>query len=237
MESCPTSGEADRTYCVACKSELMVGATLCPVCKSYQSRWKRVLYHIAAIGGLVTVVISLLTYMAVTFPTIWKTITWKDSVEIIAFNTDKHLVVQNVGEGDVFVSYMSFKSGHLGFSRVEHVNKIIKERSFLVHEIESKDPRSVDKNWHTLILSDDQWKSLTEKFSSKDNCYRWIVYHQSDPHFQNMRQFQKENLRTLPVDGVLFFHSGKDGHRIEQRVSLIAVPFKSPHPACAQQDP
>lgn len=226
-------------HCVACKSELMVGATLCPVCKSYQSPVKAALYQYAAIGGLVTVIISLLTYMAATFPTIWKTLAWKDSVETIAFNSDTRLVVQNAGDGDVFVSHMFFNAGQLGFRRVVHVNKIIKERSFLVHEIVFKDdPSDVVTQWLTLTLSDDQWKSLTErKIRPKDNCYRWIFYHQSDPHFQNMRQALKEHFRVLPVDAVLVFHSGKDGHRIEQRVSLSAVPFKSDSTACKQQDP
>src|SRR4051812_4081694 len=39
-EACATSPELACTQCVACKSDIVAGAALCPVCKSHQSQFK-----------------------------------------------------------------------------------------------------------------------------------------------------------------------------------------------------
>jgi len=93
----------ERTCCVMCKSDIYAGAAMCPICKSYQSDWKRKLYYCATLAGLITVTFSLLTYMISTWPEIRKTLFWRDSVAITAFDSENRIVIYNAGD----VKYLS----------------------------------------------------------------------------------------------------------------------------------
>jgi hypothetical protein len=103
-----------HTPCVACKSNILVGASVCPICKSYQSRWKNELYYYSRIAGIIIVVISLVAYMTSTWPEIKRTLFWQDSVDITAFDSKNKIVLYNSGDGKVFVSHVSLRSEKLG---------------------------------------------------------------------------------------------------------------------------
>jgi hypothetical protein len=128
----PESATHTRTLCVVCKSEICVDAVMCPICKSYQSRWKNRLYYCASIAGIITVVISLLTYVVSTWPEVKKRLFWRDSVEVTAFDSRGKIIIHNSGDGKVFVSHLSWRSEKLGNSQALKINKTIESKSFLV---------------------------------------------------------------------------------------------------------
>jgi hypothetical protein len=233
LEKPEPTGQTDHTRCVVCKSQLIAGAQLCPVCKCYQARWKNTLYQYGAIGGFLTIAISLLTYVATALPQIRKTLFWKDSISVTAYNSESRLVIENSGDGELFVSHIFFKSERPAFTGVESVDKSIKEKSFLVHDIQHGTSNDSLSNWQPALLNDDQWNARINDTSLKVDCFRWAFFTETDREFQTMRAALKQ-LRTLPVNGFVVFYSGREGSRIEQQFPLRAVLLMRDTPSCKQ---
>ena len=147
-----------HSSCKACQSEINASADICPICKSYQSRWKRELYYIATMAGIITVAISLLTYVASTWPEIKKTFFWTDAVEVIAFHSKKNIVIHNSGDGRVFVSHLLLRSSEFSYASTFRINKMIESKSFLVHELNTT-TQDWDK-WDTGLFIDEFWQKI-----------------------------------------------------------------------------
>src|SRR5713101_1352007 len=99
--------------CVACQSDLREAATVCPVCKSHQTRWKNRLQYAAGVVGVFTVLASLLVYIVTSLPSLRRTLWWRDDVRVLGFNSNQDLVFANAGDGDVFVSHATLRAdGH-----------------------------------------------------------------------------------------------------------------------------
>jgi hypothetical protein len=120
-------------------------------------------------AGIVTVVISLLTYMVSTWPEIRKTLFWLDAVEITSFDSKNNIVLHNSGDGRVFVSHLSLRSKALGHSSLILINKTIESKSFLVHDLKMQ---TVDlSKWATRSISEDSWqKLLHERRLNENEC-------------------------------------------------------------------
>lgn len=212
------------TACVMCKSQILVGATICPICKNYQSTWKRKLYYCATMAGVVTVVISLLTYVASTWPEIRRTFFWRDAIEIAAFDSKNHIVLHNSGDGKVFVSHLSLRSKTLGHSSVLFINKTIESKSFLVHDL--KEPTADLSKWATRSISDDSWqKLLRERHLNENECVQWHFFVPDDPAYLTIKEFHSSSFREVSIDATLYFHSERNNRHLTREVGAFAVPF------------
>lgn len=232
-QTCPPQTN-ERTLCVTCKSDIAAGAAVCPICKSYQSSWKRKLYYCATIAGLITVVISLLTYVASTWPEVRRTLFWKDLVDITAFNSMGKIVIYNAGDGKVFISHLWYGSEKLSFSGAIHINKIIDSKSFLVDDVEK--PQQGSTQWGTGSFSEDLWQKMLTLRPANNECIRWFIYHPDDPGYQTIKAFLGKSFRTIPIDATLFFHSGRNGRRITRKYAMFGVPFLNRTRACGAPD-
>jgi hypothetical protein len=50
------------TRCITCKQEILAGASLCSVCKSYQRPWKNHLLYFSGIAVMIALVVSAATW-------------------------------------------------------------------------------------------------------------------------------------------------------------------------------
>jgi len=223
-----------KHQCVACKSEIFAGASICPICKSYQSRWKRIVYYCATIAGLITVVFSLLTYMLSTLPEVYKRFFWRDLVEVTAFDSKGKITIHNSGDGKVFVSHLSLRSEKLGYSQALKINKTVESKSFLVEDFGK--PNEDMSQWGTGPLSEDQWRKVLSMGGRDRDCFRWRFFYIDDPFYQTIKSFFGNDFHSLPCDATLIFHSGLDGHRISRTITIYAVPFWKRTEACAGKD-
>jgi hypothetical protein len=210
--------------CVMCKSQILEGATICPICKNYQSAWKRNLHYCATIAGIITVAISLLTYVASTWPEIRKTLCWRDAVEISALDSKNNIVLHNSGDGRVYVSHISLCSKAHGHSGVIFINKTIESKSFLVHDLKES---TIDlSKWSTRSISEDSWQKLLSKLHLNENkCVQWHYFVPGDPVYQTIKKFHSSSFHEVPIDAILYFRSGKDDQQNSRNVKLFAVPF------------
>ena len=212
------------TTCVMCKSAIRIGAAICPICKNYQSTWKRRLHYCATMAGIVTVVISLLTYMASAWPEIRKTFFWQDAVEIAALDSKNSIVLQNSGDGRVFVSHLSLHSEALGYSGAILINKTIESKTFLAYELKIA---STDlSKWATRSISDSSWQALlSERHLNENECVQWHFFVPDDPAYQTVKKHHGSSFHDAPIDAILYFRSGRDNRQHRRDVKVVAVPF------------
>jgi len=228
-----------RSYCVMCKSEIVAGAKLCPICKSHQSSCIRSIYNCATMGGIVMVVIALLTYVTSTLPEIRKMFFWQDVIEITAFDSSRHIIIHNSGDGKIFVSHLSLRSKELGHASTLTINKTVDSKSFLIHDLTT--PTKDSNKWGTgRPIREDLWQNILKKKRLTENeCLHWIYFCANDHNYQQLKTFITDvntSFREVSVDGTLYFRSGRDGHLISQDIKLFAVPFFKETKACGAPD-
>jgi hypothetical protein len=214
--------------CVICKSEITSGAILCPVCKSYQTTWKRRLQYMATIGGLATVFIAVVTYIATSWSDVRKVFFWRDRVTVTSLDSLSGVITfSNTGDGDVFISHFLLHSDAPKFSQSWAVNTLAKVNTFT-----STPPRQQqEEGWGTGSLSDQKWQEILTH--SEDECFKWVFYDVNNPHCLNLQQFCGEGFRKLSLVGSIFFNSSHDESRQTRDVPIDAVPFFRKTEACA----
>src|SRR5437879_3192862 len=98
--------------CIACRSELKAGATVCPVCKANQSSWRNTVTFLAGVVGLIALLASAITYVTSIVISAWNEHAWKDDVEVIYFTSVQNSLIANTGSGGVFVSEIEVYFGN-----------------------------------------------------------------------------------------------------------------------------
>src|SRR5580704_17390330 len=89
--------------CTACKSEIPLGASLCPVCKSYQRGWKNSLQYCAGIATLIALTVSAIFWL---YERIHGTFFYSESVKVVECSTIAPVVIVNRGDRDAFVTQL-----------------------------------------------------------------------------------------------------------------------------------
>ena len=223
------------TSCIACKSEIVAGAVMCPICKSHQSRWKNQLYYFATIAGAITVFITMLTYIVSTWPEIRKTLFWRDIVDVTQLDSMGKLVIYNAGDGKIFVSHLTWRSERSKSTGVIFINDTVENRGFLVHDLNKA---KVDMSkWRTASFSQKAWVTLNNDYGLlKSDCIQWHIYHPDDPGFMLIKAYHEDSFRAVPIDATLYFHSGRDGRLVSQNMKLFGVPFLSRKKSCQSHE-
>lgn len=212
------------TACAMCKSPIAVGATICPICKNYQSTRKRTLHYCATMAGVITVVISLFAYIASTWSEIRKTFFWRDALEISALDSKNSIVLQNSGDGTVFVSHLSLRSKALGYSGAILINKVIDSKSFLVYDL--KTVTADLSKWASISISDSSWQELLrERRLNENECIQWHFFVPDDPVYQTIKKHHGSSFHDVPIDAALYFRSGRDNRQHHMDAKVAAVPF------------
>ena len=93
----------DGRLCVACGSAIPEGAGICAACKSYQQRWKNHLEYGARVATLIVLIISAGVWL---FGRAREALFYRDDVRVISANSLRSAVVENRGDGPVFISHL-----------------------------------------------------------------------------------------------------------------------------------
>jgi hypothetical protein len=92
--------------CRYCCSDIPLEAIVCTNCKYSQSFIRNQITLLAGLGGLV----ALITYVISSFSDVRKGLFWSDALNIISVNSDSDVIVQNAGDGDVYVSGLEYSA-------------------------------------------------------------------------------------------------------------------------------
>jgi hypothetical protein len=92
--------------CRYCCSDIPVTARICLQCKCYQSSIRNQLSLFAGFAGL----IAILTYFTSSFEAIRKTLYWIDDLKLISADPNVGYVIQNSGDGTIFVDGIFYET-------------------------------------------------------------------------------------------------------------------------------
>jgi hypothetical protein len=216
--------------CAACKSDIVSGATICPTCRTYQSKWKSFFQFAAPAAGWVSLVFAALAYVVSISGQFYHALVARDDLRIVGFDTRK-LVLQNKGDTDIFVSHIQLRSKELGRSQVLIVRKIIKKSEFFEHSFD--ETKLYEKPWRVgdRTFEESAWrKLLTQGYDTP--CSRWRFFFVQDAAYIHLREVFTKNIpklfKSLPVDAHIQFDSLLAGERKRQQFEVQALPYVNP---------
>jgi len=188
--------------CVACRQEIPLGSSLCPVCKSYQHVWKNHLQYFAGIATLVVLTISALFWVG---ERVWITFLSKEKVVLVACNTlDTGALIANRGDREVFISHLLVTMTgrtHDWSAPVLQVNEKLDPGQFL----RAKFPPTKITGSGIFVrgISSKDFESLIVRASNGDPCVEADFFSNSDTMLAELRASAGPSLNTFPVGGFL----------------------------------
>jgi hypothetical protein len=202
--------EAAHLLCVACKSTINTGATLCPVCKAHQTPWKNWLTYLGGTVALLTLITSGVTY---TFTTLSKALS-KDDLVVVQYNSNGRSILATNGQSDLFVSHVELEDvvieGH-GMASIIYINKVVRPHELtLVDDSPSQELRQVAVPFEQCLSSN----STTE-----------FVYDIDNPEFVVQQKRWGRDFQPVYQAARIFFYSARTGKRSSTRFSVARTCF------------
>lgn len=202
--------------CIACRSELKRGASVCPVCKANQSPFRNAITFFAGAVSLIALVASAITYVTSGALGVWKEYAWKDDVELVYFASTENSLIANTGSGDVFVSQVEVYFGESSTNYL--INRNI-EKGKLV-SAETKDA-NLGPTWGILATAPGKAISPAEYLrNAKSDCAKSVFMSEGYPSLERMKEFYKaQNLVMSDATATanIVFVSGNRGSVIHKR--------------------
>lgn len=228
------SENTNKTRCIACRSEIYIGATICPECSSEQYKWKNLLRFYGAYAGLAAVVA---TYVFTTLSPIYWNLFGKDRVEVLGFNSAGHLVLQNVGDGDIYLIQLTITQGlaPFKFTSTRSLLEIARAGQFV--KIPFKDDMAMMAGWSIMTyLSEELFREKADYFEKliDEDCVKFVAYSATDPDYLAIQAHKK--FKTFPVKVTLVFQSVLARARREHDIHAVALPhLNTKNPVCEKK--
>ena len=210
------ASEAPKQPCIACRTLLEAGATICPTCKSWQKKWKN---SVTFYGGFVTaavIIFSAVTYIGSVISEMWSP---RYDAEVLNFKYPGSQTYANPGTNDVFLEDVEFYCGkNNSFSDI--VGAILKRGTIYVREAttESKDLVAISLQHPFIHNKNGDGASLLPRARISpipDTCFAIHIY--SKGHFST-RQMTKafeatdnSKLAIVNAEGTLRYYSLNGG--------------------------
>jgi len=203
---------------------MTVAATLCPVCKSYQGRWRNLIPYLASATGLFALVASAIAFVISQFSELTKSYYWTDKAEIVFFSSVDfpafNVLVANNGDGPIFVTELLLRYGD-GGNAAYHVNAKIEKNDFFSNKATLGHPAEYgDYINNSTGIASDQVLRNSDIATQWKPCFLAIVYSANASDIVRMNEtfaLFKRKLISQPADLRLFFYGtqrreGKEVH-------------------------
>jgi hypothetical protein len=170
--------------CVACKQEIAAGASLCPVCKSYQRRWKNSVQYFAGIVALLSLSVSAVIWVSTK---VYSEFFSRSNLHLIECNSLKSAVIVNSGDAEVFISHIIlFPTGKPPEWTAPRLDfgEVLAPGQFLKKEFPA------DRIQGTAIfvrgLDDGQFQKLMARAAATDPCVEAAFFAEGDSFLQEL---------------------------------------------------
>jgi hypothetical protein len=230
--------------CRYCGSEIAARASLCPVCKNYQSALRNNLVFFAGLTGFFTLLATGLVLIPHLTLSTYRLVMWRDSLDFLEISKGIEpsyltAVLSNSGYGPVFASTVEiyWRGGNTSHA----LNRIVRVNEIEV--IREGDP--VERKPFDLgFVSNQTGKPSKETLEATDianlhqverACVRVIFMDTTNAHLDRMRPWYETRGRKLvldPAEGKLFFFSTYSGARIQINFPLLASFVQKNTPEC-----
>ena len=194
-------GKNEAGLCIACKSGLPDGATVCAACKSYQRAWKNHLEYGARVATLVVLTFSAGVWL---FGKAREAFLYRDDVRLISCNSLRSAVVENRGDRPVFLSHLiltmpgrsaDWEAKRLDFEEVLDAGRFTR-RPF-------PPARLQDSAAFVRGIESAAFEDLVRRAANGDACLELAFFSASDGFLRELRQMAGQKLNTFRVGGYL----------------------------------
>lgn len=213
--SLKTSPQNEQTLCVACKHEIPPFASVCPICKSYQAKWKNHLQYIAGITTLVVLILSGSVWLVAKVQGIFF---YREDVRLVKCNTRNSAVIVNKSDGEVFLSqlllWMRGRTSNWVAPGMK-INEKVGPGQFFTKKFEN--PR-INEGAFVRGQNQDDFEKLLVRAVHSDPCFEMVFFTESDSDLQDLRTIAGPTLNTFEVAGYLEYWSSRSD-------SIIRVPL------------
>jgi hypothetical protein len=212
------SDREDAAECTSCRSPIRTGASICPVCKAHQARWRNTTTYLAGITGLGALIASATTYIFTSVVELRKQAAWKDDVTVIHFSSIDTVLIANSGFGEIFVTHVEVYFGD-GANRRYEVNSAIHAGQFVSAKMQNKMDPPMDDRWGYVSIADTETKDIGGYLFSRRECATSIFLSRTHPDLDRMKDhYDRIGKRLLMSDAnaFVFFASGKSGYVIRK---------------------
>lgn len=233
----------DTKSCSYCGSEIPIRATVCPVCKYQQTRWRNNLLFVAGLAGLITLFVSGLAFTVDRLSLAYKNLVWQDRINVLQFHAvaqQFNYVIANSGDGPIFVSEIEISSGAdsglwFAYSKLFSISKPLDPNAFVVGEKGDRPHGFVVAN-ESGTLSPEMSISTTHDLDGWGTkfCYLLALHNENSPQLiMNQHFYAAEHglkVVSLRILGHVGFFSPHSNMRIEQKFAVTGVLLR--HPDC-----
>jgi len=224
--------------CRYCANEIAATATLCPVCRSYQSRLRNNVLFAAGAAGFITLVVSALVFTVQEVGQITSELRWKDNINVGEFDIQEdgagRILFINNGDGPVFVSdvviFMSNDTVGVGIGQTIPVKGIV-----LFDNIQKFDKNPFEKPPFTKLHAmanetGEPTSAMLDNVLGDDSKHpRCIVRSALATNNSGLRfeteAFAKQGLKRVTERSTarVYFYSGHTGTRLEKEFPVVVT--------------
>lgn len=210
--------EAEQVRCVACKQEIPAGASVCSICKSYQTPWKNTIQYFSGIVALAAIVITAATWVVGITRT---SLFYRDDVRLISASTLGSAVVVNLGDGEVYISHlvltMPSRSTNVKVYRV-----VFEERlppgQFIKREFLPKGKIAEGEHYFVRGLSAAEFEDRIRLATNGESCFELAFFSSADPYFRELSQMLGPKANIFNVGGYLSTGDLAQRHHFSSRL-------------------
>jgi hypothetical protein len=235
--------KSNSKRCIACWESIPSQSSLCAKCGSFQRNWKNDLRYWSTIVGLVVFVCSALAYLAATVPELWRIIAWKDGVKVVDAILPGYIVLESIGDGDVFVRKLYWAGTVTGTTQeitsngTIPINKTI-SKAQRWESIELKRPETKKKGFEgEYMKSHEVSKELRMQLwnkarSSNDECWDIKLQLTKTEAMLEMERSAKQEFWSIPIQGILYLDTFHTNKTLEERFNLLGFVVKNTNGKC-----
>jgi hypothetical protein len=227
---------ATTKNCKACGSPISQNATLCPVCKTYQQRWKAAVQFGSSSTAFIAAAVSLILWAISQLPTV-RVLVWpREDVRVVAANSLSGGVVVNRGDHEVFVSHILLFMTNRSTWEAQRfpIDESLPPGKFLRV---AKPKTDFDPGFFVRGVKAANFEKFMENVLSDSTCFQIAFSALDDPLYRETAHAAGPTLNTLSADGYIEYRTVASPSVSRTRVPAIATIRARSTPECMKKVP
>jgi hypothetical protein len=225
--------------CIACGSAIATRASICPVCKSWQSHWKNSLVFLGGSAGVLALLATAVTYIA---NTIYTAVSQRDDAQVLQFQYPGYQIFDNSGTVPILVSHLELF--WQGGSTTVIVGQQLAPKQMYYKTDDLDKMRSTNPSASFVVNASGDGTALLPKASAfpyMDKCYSLVFFSMNTPEMAELNRFYapgKVKIATAKLDAAFLFYYATNNAVLHWRQFPAVAAFldlKKPgcHPSAA----
>lgn len=206
-----------KTQCHACRGEIVEGATICPICKTYQPWLLRWLQQAAAVVTVLAVLGGASVYAITHAPDVRRVLWWRDDIDIVALRSEGSITVANVGDGPVVLHSVVVHAKTEGFALnwYSPLDATVSSGEILHHKLsEGPGPGS-----YVFRKTYADWMRILTEEARVGNCATVVYFGLNDVFYKEVERQSQAGGPDIRGDATVTWYSARSG-----RLSSTTIP-------------